>query len=152
MIARTFGSDTVRVIHHGWLIVRVRGGFDQPAYECVIAVPEIHALTFDHGPTHPEEWDLLAQLPQIETLEIGKEVNDCDLDQLARLPNLQYLDLGRANVSDAGLRRLEKLSTLRGVSVSYSPRLSAEAVDVLRRARPDVIIGVNAQWGYFPLR
>jgi hypothetical protein len=150
MIARTFGSDSVRVMNRRTLIVRVRGVFDKRAYECFNSVPEIRALAFDRGPMHPDEWDLLAQLAQIEILEVGNRVSDVDLDQLARIPYVQHLDLGRANVSDAGLRRLEKISTLQGVSVSYSPQLSAEAVDALRRARPDVHIGVNPQWGYFP--
>ncbi|MGO8691199.1 MAG: hypothetical protein ACLQLG_16375 [Thermoguttaceae bacterium] len=64
---------------------------------------------------------------------------DEDLEIVAKLPRLELLDLTGAPVTDAGLVRLEKMTSLRYVFLAQT-RVTKEGVNRLQRALPQATI------------
>lgn len=95
-------------------------------------------------------WDLVIRCGQIEEVldalltdpgpvrEVSFDGNESlrngDLERLAALPGLHEVDLSRTRVSDAGLRHLHAIPTLRSVFLEDTPRVTEDGVAALRGA------------------
>lgn len=74
----------------------------------------------------------------------GTQVTDAGLPLLARLPNLKELGLSGTAVTDAGLERLAAAArSLRTVTIGKKSKISAAAIDRLKKSRPDLSVIVK---------
>ena len=70
---------------------------------------------------------------------------------LADLPNLELLYLQDPQITDEGLRHLEKLSDLKQLHLSYGPEVTPAGVERLKQALPRTQVYVSALEPGFPV-
>ena len=77
---------------------------------CVNSMPRLRSLCIQYVPVDDGALVGLAQLANLECLNLGslKSVGDGTVAALERLPRLQQINLARTGVSDAGLRQLNR--------------------------------------------
>jgi hypothetical protein len=97
-----------------------------------------------------ENWDLLVNMPRLETLSIGGEgVNNAALQALANLPRLRRLELGGASrVTIEGLNSLTKCESLQ---VIHEGHLGRSSQDALREFEAQGT-SVRVDWNSMPWR
>lgn len=71
--------------------------------------------------------------------EMRPEINDEILDSISQLRSLQYLGLGATGVTDKGIVKLESLSMLREIDLSYS-LVTETGIRRLKSKLPNVIV------------
>jgi uncharacterized protein (TIGR02996 family) len=69
-------------------------------------------------------------------LDENEAVRDEDLKLLAQVPHLRELDLRETGISDAGLRHLHKIKTLRAIFVERANRITKGGAAALQKALP----------------
>lgn len=90
----------------------------------------------------------LPHLLACKSLEVlglgGTKVTDAGLPLLAKLPKLKELGLSGTAVTDAGLERLAAAArSLTTVTIGKKSKISAAAIDRLKKARPDLTVVIN---------
>jgi hypothetical protein len=83
----------------------------------------------------------LTQRPAFEILLLSecRGITDADLDVIAQMPQLKTLELGKTGVTDAGLAKLTGLRHLTELNVS-APLVTPEGVKVLTKAIPALMV------------
>lgn len=71
--------------------------------------------------------------------EMRPEINDEILDSISQLRSLHYLGLGATGVTDKGIVKLERLSMLREIDLSYS-LVTESGIRRLKSKLPNVIV------------
>lgn len=87
------------------------------------AMDDVFFVWFRGGNVTADEWQRLARLPNLITLDLGgAAIVDADLPRLRELPHLSHLYLDQTRVSDAGLNHLVGLDIehleLEGTAIS----------------------------------
>jgi hypothetical protein len=65
-------------------------------------------------------------------------ITDEGIAVIAGLPKLESVMLGRTEMTDKGLMLLAKNKSIKSISFSSAPNVTAEGLKALRRARPDI--------------
>ena len=87
---------------------------------------------------------LLLPCANLEFLGLGgTKVTDAGLPVLAKLPRLKELHLQGTAVTDAGFQSLAAVKSLSTVQLGKKSKVSAGAVDRLRKARPDLTVAIK---------
>ena len=73
----------------------------------------------------------------------GTKVTDAGLPLLAKLPRLKELHLQGTAVTDAGFERLAAVKSLATVRIGKKSKVSAPAIDRLRKTRPDLTVMIK---------
>lgn len=92
----------------------------------------------------------LDTLKELRCLEVeGTAITDDGLLALKNYPHLWKVDLSGTAITDKGLRQLAELASLEAVFLGppYSKGLSADGIQALRDARPDMTVTVGCEPG-----
>jgi hypothetical protein len=81
----------------------------------------------------------LKNLPDLESLHLeNAPIDDAGIEVIAALPKLTSLELEKTNATDAALTKLAQCRQLKKLSVYKCEKITPEAAEAFRKARPDV--------------
>jgi hypothetical protein len=83
-----------------------------------------------------------AAIPTLKLLSCGyaPRVTDAALDAVAKMPALETFSISGAKVTDEGIQKLAAVKTLKTVKLGKMKGVTAEGIEQLRKARPDVVV------------
>ncbi len=85
-------------------------------------------------------------------LEFSRNITDDSLNQILTLPHLQNLNLSSTSVSDAGLKKLAALKSLKHVIINNCPDVTLDGINKIEKSMPNCLFSANttddyqAQW------